>query len=157
MSNNLFLRHIQFRHRLYKRKMPILPKIFYWLDRIVFSTEIPSGVDIGDGTVFLHFGLGVVLHNRTVIGKDCKIYQNVTIGSRNSVGPPEIGNNVLIGAGAILLGKIVIGNGASIGAGSIVLEDVPENAVVVGNPAKIIKIKDQRYEKNSNSSLPKIQ
>lgn len=140
MSNNLFVRHIQFRHRLYLKRIPLFPKLLYWMDRIVFSCEIPSGVSIGKGTVFCHFGLGCVLHNRTKIGDNCKIYQNVTIGSRNSIGPPEIGNNVLIGAGAILLGKIVVGNGASIGAGSIVLEDVPENAVVVGNPAKIIKV-----------------
>jgi serine O-acetyltransferase len=139
MANNLFLRHLQYRHRLYLKKIPVLPKILYWFDRIVFSTEIPSGVSLGDGTVFLHFGLGVVLHNRTIIGENCKIYQNVTIGSRNSVGPPVIGNNVLIGAGSIILGKITIGDGASIGAGSVVLKDVPPGCTVVGNPLKLVK------------------
>lgn len=138
MANNFFLRHIQFRHSLYKKRIPFLPKLLYWFDRIVFSTEIPSGVTIGNGTVFPHFGLGVVMHNRTVIGENCKIYQNVTIGSRNSVGPPTIGNNVLIGSGAILLGKITIGDGASIGAGAIVLKDVPTGVTVAGNPAKEI-------------------
>lgn len=138
MANNLFLRHIQYRHRLYKKRVPIIPKLLYWFDRIVFSTEIPSGVDIGKGTVFAHLGLGVVMHNRTVVGENCKIYQHVTIGSRNSVGPPTIGNNVLIGTGAIILGKITIGDGASIGAGSVVLKDVPPGATVVGNPARII-------------------
>ena len=138
MANNLFLRHIQFRHRLYTKRIPVIPKLLYWFDRIIFSTEIPCGVEIGDGTRFAHFGLGVVLHNRTIIGKNCKIYQNVTIGSRNSIGPPTIGNNVLIGTGAIILGKITIGDGASIGAGSVVLKDIPPGATVVGNPAKVI-------------------
>ena len=138
MANNLFVRHLQYRHRLYMKKIPLLPKLLYWFDRIVFSTEIPSGVCIGKGTVFCHFGLGVVLHNRTVIGENCKIYQNVTIGSRNSIGPPIIGNNVLIGAGSIILGKITIGDGAQIGAGSVVLKDVPPGTTVVGNPAHIL-------------------
>lgn len=138
MANNLFVRHIQYRHRLYKKRIPFLPKLLYWFDRIVFSTEIPSGVDVGNGTVFVHLGLGVVLHNRTVIGENCKIYQNVTIGSRNSIGPPSIGNNVLIGTGAIILGRITIGDGASIGAGAVVLKDVPAGATVVGNPARIV-------------------
>ena len=139
MANNLFVRHLRFRHRLYVKRIPILPTFLYWFDRVVFSTEIPCGVEIGEGTVFAHLGLGVVLHNRTVIGNNCKIYQHVTIGSRNSIGPPSIGNNVLIGAGAILLGDITIGDGASIGAGAVVLKDVPSGCTVVGNPARIIK------------------
>lgn len=126
---------------MYVKRVPILPKLLYWFDRIIFSTEIPSGVDIGKGTVFAHLGFGVVIHNRTVIGENCKIYQNVTIGSRNSIGPPTIGSNVLIGAGAIILGKITIGNGASIGAGAVVLEDVSPGTTVVGNPAREISKK----------------
>lgn len=138
MARNLFLRHIQFRHKLYKMKVPIVPKFLYWVDRIFFSCEIPSGVKIGNGTVFCHFALGVVLHERTIIGSNCKIYQNVTIGSRNSIGPPIIEDNVLIGAGAIILGKIIIGEGSAIGAGAVVLKDVPPYSVITGNPGKMV-------------------
>ena len=86
-----------------------------------------------------HHALGVVLHPRTVIGDNFTIYQNVTIGSRNNQGPPLIGNGVLIGAGACILGDIKIGNNVSIGANAVVLCSVPDNSIAVGVPAVIKK------------------
>ncbi|WP_311802857.1 serine O-acetyltransferase [Enterococcus dongliensis] len=95
---------------------------------------------MGKNTVFSHKGLGVVIGHDTIIGDNCKILHNVTIGGRAGIrANPIIGDNVLIGAGAILLGDIIIGNNVKIGAGSVVVKDIPNNQVVVGNPAKPIK------------------
>ena len=82
----------------------------------------------------------IVIHPNATIGKNCAIYQNVTIGSDgNPENVPTIGNNVILYANSIVFGKITVGNNARIGAGAVVFHDVPENAVVAGNPAKIIK------------------
>jgi serine O-acetyltransferase len=94
-------------------------------------------------TVFPH-PIGIVIGMKVEIGFDCTIYQNVTIGTKDTehfltASYPQIGNNVTIFPNAIIIGNIIIGNNATIGAGSIVLNDVPENSVVVGNPARLIK------------------
>ena len=81
--------------------------------------------------------IGIVIHPKAIIGKNCSIYQNVTIGTdgKSPENIPTIGDNVIIYANAVLFGKINVGNNAKIGAGSVVTHDVPENAVVAGNPA----------------------
>lgn len=107
---------------------------------IVFLLDIQYKIKIGKGTVFLHYTLEVLIHPKVVIGENCKILHNVTIGGRSNFETlPIIGDNVLIGTGAILIGNIKVGNNAVIGAGAVVVNDVPDNAVVVGNPAKVIK------------------
>lgn len=118
--------------------LAILVRIFM---RISFSCDIPYHAKIGRGTTFPHDALSVVIHQGAVIGKNCKILHGVTIGGRGGkgrVGLPEIGNNVLIGCHAQIMGPIVIGDNATIGACSVVVKDVPANCTVVGNPAKII-------------------
>ena len=92
------------------------------------------------GTIFLH-PIGITIHPCTKIGKNCAIYQNVTIGcdQKHPDNIPEIGNNVTIYANAVVFGKIKIGDNATIGAGAVVCKDVPANATVVGNPARIIE------------------
>lgn len=93
---------------------------------IIFSCDIPPEVKIGKNCKFAHNALGVVLHPKTVIGDNCSIGQNVTIGGRaGKTTVPVIGNNVLIGANALILGPVTIGDGANIGAGAIVVKDVP--------------------------------
>lgn len=124
-----------------KRKLAMLIK---FRNRIVYACDIGVTAHIAESCTFYHCGLGVVIGNSAVIGENCDIYQNVTIGARETIDGehpnPRIGNNVMIGAGAILLGDITIGDGAVIGAGAVVLRSVPEKAVVAGNPAKIIRI-----------------
>ena len=107
--------------------------------RIIFACDIPYKACIGKGTKFPHDGLGVVIHPLCKIGTNCQINQGVTIGGRNNLEIlPVIGDNVLIGANATVLGNITIGNNSIIGAGSVVLKDVPENTIVAGNPARQI-------------------
>ena len=123
---------------LYKKHFRLLPAFIYRSIRVLFSCELPYTCELGAGTVFAHNGLGCVVHPKAVIGNNVKIYQNVTIGGRNN-GVPQIGDNVSIYAGACVLGNIRIGNNAQIGANAVVIHDVPDNAVVGGVPAKIIK------------------
>jgi len=108
--------------------------------RIVYSCDLPHTLKLGKGVILKHNGLGVVIHPKAIIGENTQIYQNVSIAGRNNRGTPIIGSNVFIGCGACILGGIKIGNNVSIGANSVVLNDIPDNAVVVGIPGKVIKI-----------------
>lgn len=124
--------------------LALISHLFEVLNYVIFSNHIPGTVSIGEGTRIEHHGIGCVFHGKTVIGKNCKIFQNVTIGARWSKsgikdGVPTIGDNVQIGAGAVILGKITIGSNSSIGANAVVLSDVPDNCIAIGVPAKIIK------------------
>lgn len=125
---------------LYLKKIPVLPRVFSRLTRLVYSCEIPYTADIHPTVKFVHSGLGVVIGHDTVIGKNTKILQNVTIGGRSGVrANPKIGKNVLIGANASILGNVNIGDNVKIGAGAVVINNIPENSVAVGVPAKILK------------------
>lgn len=139
MKKNKLINLIKLKHKLYKKGFIKISKFIDLLFRVFFSMDFPSSVICGDGLILPHLGLGVVIHPRAIIGNNCKIYQNVTIGCRNNQGPPKIGDNCLIGAGACILGNVVVGNGCSIGSNAVVLCDVPDNSVVVGIPGKIIK------------------
>lgn len=114
-------------------------------NRVVFSCDISYKVDVPATTRLPHQGMGIVIHPNSIIGENCIIYQNVTIGANGKPkfgnDAPTIGDNVMIGAGAVLLGKIKIGNNAMIGANAVVVEDVPEGVMVAGVPAKIKYIK----------------
>ena len=113
---------------------------------IINSNAISCRASIGKNTRFFHHGLGCCIHEDTIIGNHCCIFQNVTIGQRlsgqNGDGVPVIGNNVVIGAGAVILGKITIGNNVTIGANAVVVHSVPDNSIAVGVPARI-KIKEE--------------
>jgi len=120
----------------------ILTKI-YWLVfhliEITIGVSIPKTAKIGGGLRIYHFG-NIFIHRDAVIGECCTLRQGVTIGNRTIDGmPPNIGNNVELGAYAQVLGCINIGNGARIGAMSVVLRDIPDNATAVGIPAKVVK------------------
>lgn len=112
-------------------------RILEVIEQVIYSDGISAKASIGNGTVFFHHGLGCIVHEKAVIGDNCKIFGNVTIGSKwpdgkNTGGLPTIGNDVLIGAGAVILGEITIGDNSIIGANSVVTKDVPSNSIVVG-------------------------
>lgn len=129
------------------KKNPLL----YFISRIMmrhysykFGFQIPSNTIIGKGLYFSHFGT-VVINENAIIGQNCNINHNVTIGRQNrgaKKGSPTIGNCVWFGTGSVVVGKISIGNNVLIAPNSYVNFDVPSNSIVVGNPAKIIENKN---------------
>ena len=124
----------------YKIKVPFIPTLLMYINRIVWGAYIPPSCKIGHSSKFGYGGSGVVIHDRAVIGKKCVIGPGVTIGGRSKqYKVPEIGDNVFIGSGAKILGNVTIGNDVVIGANAVVINDVPDNCIVVGIPAKIIK------------------
>jgi len=134
---NFLYKSYLFRYSFFPLAYLILNHYKYRLGiSISFRTQIGIGFYIG------HFG-GIVVHTDAVIGKNCNISQGVTIGVANRgdrKGCPKIGDNVYIGPGAKIIGRISIGNFAAIGANAVVTKDVPENGVAVGIPAKIISL-----------------
>lgn len=113
---------------------------FVWINAVV-GAELPSTVKAGGGFRLAHWGRGVILHPDTVLGRNCYIYHQVTIGQGNG-GAPTLGDYVYVGAGAKILGDITVGTRARIGSGAVVIHDVPEYATVVGVPAKIVRIRN---------------
>ena len=105
--------------------------IFRWIVGISEKTKIGADCEVCHG-------MGLVIHPAVVIGNNVRLHHNTTIGMANGK-IPIIGNNVIIGANCVIIGDVSIGDGAIIGAGSVVTKSVPQNAIVVGNPAKIIK------------------
>lgn len=125
---------------LYRKKIPLVPKLLQLFIFIVYNSYIPYQSQIGKKTNLGYGGIGVVIHSRAVIGENVMIGPNVTIGGRSGKKDvPIIGNSVYIATGAKILGNINVGNNSIIGANAVVIHDVPENAVVAGVPAKIIK------------------
>ncbi|MHB1419426.1 MAG: serine O-acetyltransferase [Bacillota bacterium] len=132
-------------HRLYGKGMVLLPRVISQLNRLLTGIEIHPAAKIGEG-LFIDHGMGVVIGETAEVGNNVTLYQGVTLGGtgkEKGKRHPTIGNNVVIGTGARVLGSIVIGDDVKIGAGSIVLKDVPPNCTVVGNPGKIV-IRDGR-------------
>jgi len=125
---------------LYLVHVPLIPNLIKWSIRIIFACNLPYTCQIGKNTVLGYGGLGIVIHPRSVIGENCIIAQGVTIGgTSHKYEVPIIGNNVLIGAGAKILGPIKIGSNVVVGANAVVTKDLPDNVLAVGIPAKIIK------------------
>lgn len=127
-------------HSLYQKKVPLLPRFFRFLIFLLYNSDIPSSVQIGKGTVFGHSGIGVVIHQRAVIGKNCVIGQGITIGGRSKKPQvPVIGDRVYIAAGARVLGPITVGNDVVIAPNAVVIHDVKDNSIVGGIPARILR------------------
>ena len=128
------------RFSYFLKRIPLLPKIITYLIRFVFGPYLPYKLKLGKGFKIGYGGIGVVIHERTIIGENVHIDQNVTIGGTSKkIDVPQIGDNVYIGAGAVVLGPIVIGNNVVIGANAVVVKDIPNGSLVVGIPGKIIK------------------
>lgn len=130
----------RFAHRLKKWNIPLIPRMISYLTRIITGIEIHPAAKIGR-RFFIDHGEGVVIGETSEIGDDVLIYQQVTLGGtgkEHGKRHPTIGNNVIIGAGAKVLGNITIGDNVRVGAGSVVIEDVPEHSTVVGVPGRIV-------------------
>ena len=118
------------------------------MNSVFNACEIHYKIRIGDGSVFMHSGKGCIIHENTTIGKNVRIFQNITIGCKWSNNEcennyaPIIEDNVMIGAGAVILGNIVIGENSIIGANSVVTHNIAPNSVVAGVPARVIKMKE---------------
>ncbi len=136
---------------LYRHRLFFLARWISQIGNRRTGIEIHPGARIGEG-LFIDHGHGVVIGETAVIGDNCTIYHQVTLGGtghqKHSKRHPTVGNNVLIGAGAKILGPVTIGDNAMIGAGSVVLDDVPENSTVTGMKARVIKLDGERvYQK----------
>lgn len=128
-------------HFFWRLRIPLIPRCISQIARSFTGIEIHPGAKIGKG-LFIDHGMGVVIGETTIIGDNVTLYQGVTLGGtgkEKGKRHPTIGNNVVIGAGAKVLGNIIIGDNVQIGANAVVIKDVPSNCTVVGIPGKIVK------------------
>jgi serine O-acetyltransferase len=133
-------------HALRAAGVPAIPQILAFLARSRTGIEIHPAAVIGRG-LFIDHGSGVVIGETAEIGDDVTMYQGVTLGGtgfQTGKRHPTIGNNVVIGSGAKLLGPITVGDGAKIGANTVVIHDVPANSTVVGNPGHPVRVEGKR-------------
>ncbi len=145
-------------HSLYKRGLRFIPRLISGLSRFVTTVDIHPAAQIGE-RLFIDHAAGVVIGETAIIGNDVVIYQQVTLGGvSTSSGKrhPTVGNSVVIGAGAKVLGNITIGDNAKIGANSVVVKDVPCCATAVGVPARIINCNDTKNEELRHDMIPDI-
>jgi serine O-acetyltransferase len=127
-------------HYLYKRRVPLIPRFISQVSRFMTGIEIHPGAKIGR-RFFIDHGMGVVIGETTEIGDDVLVYQNATLGGtgkEKGKRHPTLGNHVVVGAGAKVLGAIMVGANVKIGAGSVVIRNVPANTTVVGVPGHVI-------------------
>lgn len=111
--------------------------ILLLLGKFISGIEIVHGASIGPGTVFVH-GAGIVIGPGVVIGSNCRIFHNVTLGSRDGVTYPRVGDDVTLYPGAVVLGAVNLGDHCVVGANAVVLHDVGPSQIVAGNPARLI-------------------
>ncbi|NJR49682.1 MAG: serine O-acetyltransferase [Leptolyngbyaceae cyanobacterium CSU_1_3] len=141
---------------LWRLGLPFIPRLVSHIARFLTGIEIHPGATIGKG-VFIDHGMGVVVGETAIIGDYALIYQGVTLGGTGKEcgkRHPTLGENVVVGAGAKVLGNIQIGNNVRIGAGSVVLRDVPSDCTVVGIPGRIVYRSGERVEPLEHGRLP---
>ncbi|MFI3325573.1 MAG: serine O-acetyltransferase EpsC [Clostridia bacterium] len=126
----------------YKKDMKFIARLISQTSRKSTGIEIHPGATIGKN-LFIDHGMGVVIGETTIIGDNCILYQGVTLGGTgkdHGKRHPTLGDNVLVGAGAKILGPFKVGNNVRVAAGAVVLDEIPDNATAVGVPARIVKI-----------------
>jgi len=143
--------HRYISHPLYKIKLKFIARILSQFMRFLTGLEIHPGAEIGKG-LFVDHGMGVVIGETAKIGKNCILFHGVTMGGTGKhVGKrhPTVGDNVLIGTQATLLGPMVVGSNVKIGAETVIINhDVPSNCTVVGAPGRIVKLKGKKVDKS---------
>ena len=130
----------------YRHNMKFIARAISQRARHKTGVEIHPGATIGKG-LFIDHGMGVLIGETTVIGDNCTIYQNVTLGGtgkHTGKRHPTLGDNVMVGSGAKVLGPFTVGSGARVAAGAVVLDAVPENATAVGVPARVVRINGEK-------------
>lgn len=144
-------------HRFYEKELYFPARAISQLSRFLTGIEIHPGAKIGKG-LFIDHGMGVVIGETTEIGDNCTIYQGVTLGGTGKdVGKrhPTIGDNVMIGAGAKVLGPVNIGSDSKIASNAVVIHDVPKDCTAVGIPAKVVRRGGVRvYDQMDQCHLP---
>ena len=128
-------------HRLYNHRLFFLARIISQFSRLLTGIEIHPGAKIGKG-LFIDHGMGVVIGETTEIGENCLLYQGVTLGGTGKdkgKRHPTLGDNVMVGAGAKVLGPITIGNNVKVAANAVVLKPIPDNCTAVGVPARVAR------------------
>ncbi|MBE9109003.1 serine O-acetyltransferase [Nodosilinea sp. LEGE 07298] len=146
----------RFSHWLWHLGLPLVPRLISHLARFLTGIEIHPGATIGRA-VFIDHGMGVVIGETAIIGDYALIYQGVTLGGTGKeIGKrhPTLGDNVVVGAGAKVLGNIYVGHNVRIGAGSVVLREVPSDCTVVGVPGRVVYRAGERVDPLEHGSLP---
>jgi len=143
-------------HWLHHLGLPFFPRLISHIARFLTGIEIHPGAMIGQG-VFIDHGMGVVIGETAIVGDGCLIYQGVTLGGtgkETGKRHPTLGESVVVGAGAKVLGNLQIGNNVRIGAGSVVLRDVPADCTVVGVPGRIVYRSGVKVDPLEHGRLP---
>lgn len=143
-------------HQLYRERLYWLARLIAHLGRGITGVEIHPGATIGKG-VFIDHGMGVVVGETAIIGDGVLIYQGVTLGGtgkQKGKRHPTLGNNVVVGAGAKVLGNIEVGHDTRIGAGSVLLRSVPSDCTVVGVPGRVVYQAGERIDALAHGQVP---
>ena len=145
-------------HRLFKMGIPFFPRFFSQIVKLFTGIEIHPGATIGEG-LFIDHGMGVVIGETTIIGESVTLFQGVTpggTGKERGKRHPTIGNRVVVGAGAKILGNLMVGDNVQVGANAVVIDNVPPNATVVGVPGRVVRKEGKKVSGISmdHTSLP---
>lgn len=146
----------RYAHFFYKHRLFLIARIISQVSRTFTGIEIHPGAKIGKG-LFIDHGMGTVIGETAEIGDNCTIYQNVTLGGTGKdkgKRHPTLGDNVLVGCGAKVLGPFTVGSNSRIAANAVVLSEVPENSTCVGVPARIVRINGRKV--NCSMDLDQI-
>lgn len=146
----------RYAHFFYKHRLFFVARLISQISRMYTGIEIHPGAKIGKG-LFIDHGMGIVIGETAEIGDNCTIYQNVTLGGTGKdkgKRHPTIGDNVLIGCGAKVLGPFKVGSNSKIAANAVVLSEVPENSTCVGVPARTVRINNKKV--NCSMDLDQI-